>query len=122
MGPEFGVWLGERGLYAGGFRPGDVVINTFLYHLVPAALELDEALHLIGCTVVPTGVGNTDTQVTVAKAVGATGYVGTPRSEEHTPELQTRSDLGRRPLLEKHKEAGRAHVTRHPDRKSTRLD
>src|SRR5204863_7427147 len=66
------------GLYAGGFRPGDIVIDTFLYHLVPAAHELDEALNLIGCTVVPTGVGNTDTQVTVARAVGATGYVGTP--------------------------------------------
>ncbi|OLC14998.1 MAG: hypothetical protein AUH29_08965 [Candidatus Rokubacteria bacterium 13_1_40CM_69_27] len=78
MGPELSAWHGETGLYAGGFRPGDVVINTFLYHLVPAAHELDEALHLIGCTVVPTGVGNTDTQVTVAKAVGATGYVGTP--------------------------------------------
>ncbi|PYN16322.1 MAG: AMP-dependent synthetase, partial [Candidatus Rokuibacteriota bacterium] len=48
------------------------------YHLVPAAHELDEALHLIGCTVVPTGVGNTDTQLTTARAVRATGYVGTP--------------------------------------------
>jgi phenylacetate-CoA ligase len=28
--------------------------------------------------VVPTGVGNTETQVTVARTVGATGYVGTP--------------------------------------------
>jgi phenylacetate-CoA ligase len=45
---------------------------------VPAAHELDEALSLIGCTVVPTGVGNTDTQVLVASAVKATGYVGTP--------------------------------------------
>jgi phenylacetate-CoA ligase len=78
MGPELSAWHGETCLYAGGFRPGDVVINTFLYHLVPAAHELDEALHLIGCTVVPTGVGNTDTQVTVAMAVRATGYVGTP--------------------------------------------
>ena len=78
MGPELGEWHGEACLYAGGFRPGDIVLNTFLYHLVPAAHELDEMLHLIGCTVVPTGVGNTDTQVMVAKAVNATGYVGTP--------------------------------------------
>jgi phenylacetate-CoA ligase len=78
MGPEIGEWHGETCLYAGGFRPGDIVINTFLYHLVPAAHEIDEMLHLIGCTVVPTGVGNTDTQVMVARAVGATGYVGTP--------------------------------------------
>jgi phenylacetate-CoA ligase len=78
MGPELSAWHAETCLYAGGFRPGDVVLNTFLYHLVPAAHELDEGLNLIGCSVVPTGVGNTDTQVTVAKAVGATGYVGTP--------------------------------------------
>ena len=78
MGPEVSAWHGEACLFAGGFRAGDVVLDTYLYHLVPAAHELDEALHLIGCTVVPTGVGNTDTQVTVARAVGATGYVGTP--------------------------------------------
>jgi phenylacetate-CoA ligase len=78
MGPELSAWHAETGLYAGGFRPGDVVLNTFLYHLVPAAHELDEALNLIGCTVVPTGVGNTDTQVSVARTVRATGYVGTP--------------------------------------------
>jgi phenylacetate-coenzyme A ligase PaaK-like adenylate-forming protein len=78
MGPEVSAWHAETALYAGGFRPGDVVLDTFLYHLVPAAHEIDEALALIGCTVVPTGVGNTDTQVSVAKAVRATGYVGTP--------------------------------------------
>lgn len=78
MGPEVSAWHAETGLYAGGFRPGDIVINTFLYQLVPAAHELDEALNVIGCAVVPTGVGNTDTQVTVARAVEATGFVGTP--------------------------------------------
>ncbi|MFQ5897803.1 MAG: phenylacetate--CoA ligase family protein [Candidatus Methylomirabilia bacterium] len=78
MGPELGAWHAEPGLYAGGFRPGDVVINTYLYQLVPAAHELDEALNLIGCTAVPTGPGNTDTQVAIARAVNATGYMGTP--------------------------------------------
>jgi phenylacetate-CoA ligase len=78
MGPELSAWHAETCLYAGGFRPGDIVLNTFLYHLVPAAHELDEALHVMGCTTVPTGVGNTDTQVMVARAVRATGYVGTP--------------------------------------------
>jgi phenylacetate-CoA ligase len=66
------------GLYAGGFRPGDVVLNTFSYQMVPAAHVMDEALHLIGCTVVPAGVGQTEQQVAVARALGATGYVGTP--------------------------------------------
>ncbi|MBI2217480.1 MAG: phenylacetate--CoA ligase family protein [Candidatus Rokubacteria bacterium] len=78
MGPELSAWHGETCLYAGGFRPGDVVVNTFGYQLLPAAHELDEALHTIGCVVVSTGVGNTDQQVTVATTVRATGYVGTP--------------------------------------------
>jgi phenylacetate-CoA ligase len=78
VGPEIGAWHTETGLYACGFRPGDTVVNTYTYHLTPAAHMGDEGLRLIGCAVVPTGVGNTDTQVTVAKAVGASGYVGTP--------------------------------------------
>ncbi len=78
MGPELSAWHGETALYAGGFRPGDVVMNTFSYQLVPAAHELDEALNVLGCTVVPTGVGNTETQVAVAKTARITGYVGTP--------------------------------------------
>jgi phenylacetate-CoA ligase len=78
MGSAVSAWHAETCLYAGGFRPGDVVLDTYLYHLVPAAHEIDEALMLIGCTVVPTGVGNTDTQVMVARALGATGFVGTP--------------------------------------------
>jgi len=78
LGPEIGAWHSATGLYAGGFRPGDLVINTFAYHLTPAAHMFDEGLQMIGCAVVPTGVGNTDTQVTVAQALGVTGYVGTP--------------------------------------------
>lgn len=78
MGPDVSAWHAETCLYAGGFRAGDIVLDTFLYQLVPAAHELDEALNTIGCAVVPTGVGNTDSQVTTALAVRATGYVGTP--------------------------------------------
>ncbi|MBI3637487.1 MAG: AMP-binding protein [Candidatus Rokubacteria bacterium] len=78
MGPEAGAWHLEACLFAGGFRPGDIVMNTFSYQYVPAAHELDEGLHLIGCTVVPTGVGQTEQQVTAARAVRVTGYVGTP--------------------------------------------
>ena len=78
MGPEVSAFHAETGLFAGGFRPGDIVINTFASALTPAAHEIDESLNLIGCAVVPTGVGQTEIQVNVAKSVGATGYVGTP--------------------------------------------
>lgn len=78
MGPELGAFHAETGLFAGGFRRGDIVLNTFAYALTPAAHELDEALNILGCTVVPTGVGQTEIQVTMARTIRATGYVGTP--------------------------------------------
>src|SRR5438874_13047833 len=74
MGPEVSGFHAETGLFAGGFRPGDIVINTFSYHLTPAAHEIDESLHLIGCPVGPTGVGQSAINVSVSKSIGATAY------------------------------------------------
>jgi phenylacetate-CoA ligase len=68
-----------QGMYAGGFRPGDITINTFSYHMVPFALQMvDNSLHMIGCISIPTGVGNTEQQVNILKTFKATGYCGTP--------------------------------------------
>ncbi len=57
---------------------GDRVVNTFSYHLVPPAHWLDEAIRMLGATVIPTGVGNTDLQVKIMHDLGVTGYAGTP--------------------------------------------
>ncbi|MFB0505320.1 MAG: phenylacetate--CoA ligase family protein [Thermodesulfobacteriota bacterium] len=68
-----------QGLYAGGFRPGDIVINTFNYHMMPFAMNMvDNSLSMLGCITVPTGVGNTELQVTILKDLKATGFCGTP--------------------------------------------
>lgn len=68
-----------QGMYAGGFRPGDIAINTFSYHMMPFALHMiDNSLHRIGCVVIPTGVGNTEQQVNILKTFKATGFCGTP--------------------------------------------
>lgn len=68
-----------QGMYAGGFRPGDIVINTFSYHMVPFALHMvDNSLQRVGCIIIPTGVGNTEQQVTILKTFKATGFCGTP--------------------------------------------
>ncbi len=75
---ERSPWHTEVSGFAGGFRPGDVVVNTFLYQLTPAAHLIDRGLALLGCTVVPTGPGNTEVQVKTILDLGATGYVGTP--------------------------------------------
>jgi phenylacetate-CoA ligase len=66
-------------MYAGGFRPGDIAINTFSYHLVPFALQMvDNSLHMIGCLSIPTGIGNTEQQVNILKNLKANAYCGTP--------------------------------------------
>ena len=76
---EFNELGWAQGMYAGGFRPGDIVINTFSYHMVPFALQMvDNSLHRIGCVIIPTGIGNTEQQVNILKDFKATGYCGTP--------------------------------------------
>lgn len=76
QGPDF--WRFRPALAAAGFRAGDIVLNTFAYNLTPAGFMLDGALRALGCVVVPTGPGNTETQVRIASELGATGYVGSP--------------------------------------------
>ncbi len=57
---------------------GDRVVNAFSYHLMPGAHWFDEAVRMLGGTVIPTGVGNTDVQVKTMHDLGVTGYTGTP--------------------------------------------
>jgi phenylacetate-CoA ligase len=70
-------WGLRKCLYNAGFRPGDLVMNTFSYHLTPAGIFLDEACSGIGCTMVPTGVGNTEIQVRTMVELKINGYLGT---------------------------------------------
>ncbi|MCA1834530.1 MAG: phenylacetate--CoA ligase family protein [Actinomycetota bacterium] len=67
-----------RVYHAIGFRPGDIILNTFTYHFTPAGINFDESLGEFGCAVVPAGPGNTDLQVDVLRKLEVTGYVGTP--------------------------------------------
>ncbi len=61
-----------------GFGRGDRVLNTFMYHLTPAGLLLDEALRACGATVIPSGPGNTELQIMMMSALNITGFVGQP--------------------------------------------
>jgi phenylacetate-CoA ligase len=69
---------GARAMHAAGFRAGEVVYNTFSYHLVPAGIMMEGALRALGCAIVPGGVGNTELQLDAIAAIRPTGYVGTP--------------------------------------------
>ncbi len=67
-----------KALYTAGFRKGDRVINTFTYHLVPAGHGIDGAIEVIGATVIPTGVGNTELQVQIMHDLKVNGICTTP--------------------------------------------
>jgi len=67
-----------RSFYAAGFRKGDIVVNTFTYHMSPAGMLFHEALRDCGAAVVVTGTGNTDIQVQTMHELKVTGFVGTP--------------------------------------------
>src|SRR5882757_4888 len=71
-------WRGARALYAAGFRPGDVVLNTFSYHLTPGGFIFDASARALGCAVIPAGPGNTDAQFELIEAYRPIGYSGTP--------------------------------------------
>jgi phenylacetate-CoA ligase len=67
-----------RALFAAGFRPGDIVHNSFTYHLNPGAFILEDGVHALGCATIPGGVGNTEQQIEAIAHLKPSGYVGTP--------------------------------------------
>ncbi|MDH5222314.1 MAG: AMP-binding protein, partial [Betaproteobacteria bacterium] len=71
-------WRTARALYAGGFRAGDLVANTFAYHFTPAGSMLESGALAIGCTVVPAGVGQTEMQIAAIRDLKIDAYIGTP--------------------------------------------
>jgi phenylacetate-CoA ligase len=71
-------WRTARGLFAGGFRSGDRVVNTFAYHFTPAGSMLEAGAAALGCTVIPTGTGQTEMQVAAIRDLRANAFVGTP--------------------------------------------
>src|SRR4051812_20749262 len=71
-------WRGARALFAAGFRPGDVVLNTFSYHLTPGGFIFDTSARALGCAVIPAGPGNSDAQFELIETYRPVGYCGTP--------------------------------------------
>ncbi|MFO1269934.1 MAG: AMP-binding protein [Rubrivivax sp.] len=71
-------WRTARALHAAGFRAGDLVHNSFSYHLTPGAWMMDNGAQAIGCTVFPGGVGNTELQLQAISELRPDAYTGTP--------------------------------------------
>ncbi len=77
-GKENDPWGAARSLFAAGFRPGDIVLNTFSYHMTPGGFILDSAARALGCPVIPAGPGQTEMQLEMIAHLKPTGYTGTP--------------------------------------------
>ena len=71
-------WRTARALFAAGMRAGDLLHNSFSYHLTPAGSMMEGGAHALGCTVFPGGVGNTELQLQAMRELRPQGYVGTP--------------------------------------------
>jgi phenylacetate-CoA ligase len=71
-------WRTARSLYAAGFRAGELVINTFAYHFTPAGSMFESGALALGCTVVPTGIGQTEMQVATIADLRISAFIGTP--------------------------------------------
>jgi len=71
-------WRAARGLFAAGFRRGDIVLNTFSYHLTPGGFIMDSGARALGCAVIPAGPGNSEQQFELIEAYRPSAYCGTP--------------------------------------------
>ena len=77
-GRQADPWRGARALFAAGFRPNDIVLNTFSYHLTPGGFIFDASARALGCAVIPAGPGNAEQQFELIEAYRPVGYSGTP--------------------------------------------
>jgi len=71
-------WGSARALFAAGLRKDEVVLNTFSYHLTPAAAIFESGAHALGCAVIPAGPGNTADQLTAIEQFRPSFFVGIP--------------------------------------------
>jgi phenylacetate-CoA ligase len=71
-------WRFARAFFAAGLRAGDLVHNSFSYHLTPAGSMMETGAHALGCTVFPGGVGNTELQLQAMAELRPVAYAGTP--------------------------------------------
>ena len=71
-------WRMARAMFAAGFRPGELIHNSFSYHFTPAGSMMETGAHALGCTVFPGGTGQTEQQVGAMAELQPAGYIGTP--------------------------------------------
>jgi phenylacetate-CoA ligase len=91
-GPRIDYWRFARALFAAGFRPGDIVHNTFSYHLTPGGAMAESGARALGCPVVPAGTGQSELQLRLIQDLRPSAYTGTPSFLLHL--LEKARELG----------------------------
>ncbi len=71
-------WRTARALHAAGFRGGELIHNSFSYHMTPAGAIMESGALALGCTVFAGGTGQTEQQLEAIVDLKPAGYVGTP--------------------------------------------
>jgi phenylacetate-CoA ligase len=71
-------WRSARAMVAAGFRAGDLVHNSFSYHMTPGAFIMESGALALGCTVFPAGTGQTEQQLAAIADLRPDAYAGTP--------------------------------------------
>jgi phenylacetate-CoA ligase len=71
-------WRTARALHAAGFRSGELIHNSFSYHMTPAGSIMESGARAMGCTVFAGGTGQTEQQLEAMVDLKPEGYAGTP--------------------------------------------
>ena len=100
-------WRSARAMRAAGFEAGDLVHNSFSYHMTPGAWIMEGGAQALGCTVFPGGVGNTEQQLQAMEHLQPDAYTGTPSFLRILLEKAAKSGL-RLPSLKKALVSGEA--------------
>lgn len=66
----------DRMFAAAGIGPGDLALNTWSYHLVPAGLLFERGLRACGAAVIPAGTGNSELQADLIARLRPTAFLG----------------------------------------------
>lgn len=76
LAPDY--WRIARAMRAAGFAAGELIHNSFSYHLTPAGSMMETGALALGCTVFAGGVGNTELQLQAMADLRPQAYCGTP--------------------------------------------
>ena len=77
-GGDQDFWRMSRAMNAAGFKKGEILYNTFSYHLTPAGQMMEQGGEKLGMCVIPGGIGNTEQQLSAIENLKPDRYVGTP--------------------------------------------